>query len=84
MLYWVQTLVASVGLIRVLFGLLKDIRKQDPEFQPARWANHTKDAIKHYRQTGANYPEIKYRAIELGQKAAELKCYHSKVTSPLK
>jgi hypothetical protein len=84
MLYWVQTLVAVVGCVRSLWGLLRDIKKQDPEFHPVHWANHTKEAIKYYRQTGANYAELRYRANQLAEKTAALKCYHSKMTSPLK
>jgi hypothetical protein len=73
MLYWIQTFIAALTCFRTFWGLLRDIKRQDVGFRPVHWASRTKRAVKHYRRTGANLPEVLAYSKYLGEKVADLK-----------
>lgn len=55
----VSTLLAIVGLIREVWGLFRDIKKKDPDFQSTMMAKRLTGAVKAYREDQGNAAEIK-------------------------
>ncbi len=64
----VSTLLAIVGLVREVWGLLRDIKRKDPDFSPQKTAKRLQGAIRGYREDQSNAPEIVVLASILGEK----------------